>query len=279
VEIAADPRKHLLGSYDSRITAQSLKTIYPNIDDADKRIFKFYSDVNTGGFRSDEFRVHSSTDKKHVLFAGCSQTYGIGVPRKFTWGQLVYNKLKNKIPTTGFFNIGTPGITYLGIAVEIINYISRYGTPDILFVNLPDPFREYASLKKRPNNKYDFARRKEPLLEIGDDWSTHLVKHTRSLFESIQRMVKEAYIFSWDMDFNNKKEFLNLKSILNAYNIFDEMDVNLEIMKVSKKYKDDDPRKLYDIRGLDKSHAGAAQHEVWADYIYNKFIENTSLIK
>ena len=66
---------------------------------------------NTESFRCDEFK--KDHDGLHILFAGCSETEGIGGNVEDAWPTMLLNKMKSK--NSGFFNIGT------GIPIRIID--------------------------------------------------------------------------------------------------------------------------------------------------------------
>lgn len=94
-------------------------------------------------FNSDPF-----TDKhigKHILFAGCSVTYGVGLPDfNKSWSSIVYNTIKTNEAVSGFYNIAYPGHSISLQVSTIFRYIKKYGKPDVIFFNLPSTSRTFA---------------------------------------------------------------------------------------------------------------------------------------
>jgi hypothetical protein len=96
---------------------------------------------NSAGLRSDEFtNNHSGT---HVLFAGCSETEGLGNKLENIWANQLYKKIINEEPCSGFFNVGVRAVGISAINRQIISYMQQYGKPNNLFVNYPDFYRHY----------------------------------------------------------------------------------------------------------------------------------------
>jgi hypothetical protein len=97
-------------------------------------------DIN---FCSDTF-----TDKhigKHILFAGCSVTYGIGLPNfNKSWASLVHLAISQNETVSGFYNIAYPGHSISLQTSLILRYIEKYGKPDIIFFNLPSTSRTFS---------------------------------------------------------------------------------------------------------------------------------------
>lgn len=95
-----------------------------------------------------EFNSDPFTNKhigKHILFAGCSVTYGVGLPDfNKSWPSIVYNTIKTNETVSGFYNIAYPGHS-ISLQVSIIfRYIEKYGKPDVIFFNLPSTSRTFA---------------------------------------------------------------------------------------------------------------------------------------
>ena len=95
---------------------------------------EFYS-INSHGLRSDEFITNH--DGKHILFAGCSNTFGLGNFLEDVWSYKVYKEIEKNEKVSGYFNIGSPGATISEISYQIFVYCKDYGYPDTVFINLP----------------------------------------------------------------------------------------------------------------------------------------------
>lgn len=93
-------------------------------------------EINSSGLRCDEFS--KDHDGLHVLFAGCSITFGDGMINEYIWPQKVYNRIASEQKVSGYYNVSIPGANNLDIYHQIFKYIELYGSPDVLFVNFPD---------------------------------------------------------------------------------------------------------------------------------------------
>lgn len=93
--------------------------------------------VNKYNYRSSEFK--SGTE---LVYAGCSFTYGIGVPdESYIWGNIVAD-------VTGIeaSNISMPGASIDYIVDKIFEYFEMYGHPKYLLCLFPDSFRTYVPI-------------------------------------------------------------------------------------------------------------------------------------
>jgi hypothetical protein len=95
--------------------------------------------LNKYGFRSKEFIKNDE-----FVVAGCSYTYGMGVPEEYIWGNVVAKKF-NVVPT----NLGVSGGSVTQIIDNIFAYFYHYGNPKILLCLFPDFDRLMF-----PNNDY-----------------------------------------------------------------------------------------------------------------------------
>lgn len=98
-------------------------------------------DLNSREFRSDEFLTRNLHNGEHILFAGCSNTFGQGLFKEETWAHKVYTEIAKDKPLSGYFNIGYPGISITQTISWIFKYIREFGNPDTIFVLLPDAGR------------------------------------------------------------------------------------------------------------------------------------------
>lgn len=83
---------------------------------------------NAYGFRSKNF-----IKDEDLLVAGCSVTYGLGVPEEHTWGSIIAKN--NNISTS---NLGNPGDSVDGIVSNLFAYFKIFGNPKNLFCLFPD---------------------------------------------------------------------------------------------------------------------------------------------
>jgi hypothetical protein len=96
---------------------------------------------NSLGYRSDEFtKFH---DGEHVLFAGCSETEGVGGNLDSCWSYMTYKKLSETGKISGFFNLSRAGWGHDVIIANIIQYINTYGKPSKIYMLLPNLSRGF----------------------------------------------------------------------------------------------------------------------------------------
>jgi hypothetical protein len=96
---------------------------------------------NSDFFRSEHFtNVH---DGLHIVFAGCSNTEGVGANIEKTWSHMLYSEISKRIKTSGYFNLGKGGSGWHIVIQNFQTYVDRFGRPDILFVLHPNILRDY----------------------------------------------------------------------------------------------------------------------------------------
>lgn len=84
--------------------------------------------INNHGFRDDDF-----VSKKPLIIAGCSHTYGIGMHKEYTWGDLLAKKIN-----LDYVNLGYPGASTSLIVKNIFAYIKKFGNPEMIVCNFPN---------------------------------------------------------------------------------------------------------------------------------------------
>jgi hypothetical protein len=87
--------------------------------------------LNKNGFRSLEI-----TSTPDLVVAGCSFTFGMGVPADLAWGGLLARKLGED-----YYNISVPGISIQQIVRYLFDYFRKYGNPKNLVCLFPDASR------------------------------------------------------------------------------------------------------------------------------------------
>lgn len=97
--------------------------------------------LNSNLFRSDHFITNHSG--KHLLFAGCSETFGEGGNIEDNWSYKVYKSLLETNNLSGYFNVSLPGAGWEQIMHNIKRYIIQFGSPDILIIFAPNMLRYF----------------------------------------------------------------------------------------------------------------------------------------
>jgi hypothetical protein len=214
----------------------------------------FYK-LNSYGFRSDEF-----TDKHnglHILFAGCSITFGDSIPLEYTWAHKLYSKISSSQKTSGYFNLGTPGVGMSEILSNILVYLYYYGVPDLIFINFPDAERESSSIDN---------------LDQREIFKNKLLISNLMLIKFLRRILpSKIYAFTWDKTFNAKPN----RDIRSAMGLlpFRIKDAERHIFNFTQensehKYSD------FFIKAMDDAHPGIAVHDFYYNFIYNEYIKS-----
>jgi hypothetical protein len=97
----------------------------PNLRNYGDPVNKY--ELNTLGYRGPEFK------KVPVIFAGCSITFGVGVPYDGIWSTILGEKLG-----LDCVNLSVPGWSTQAIVDNLFKYFYKYGNPETLFVVFPD---------------------------------------------------------------------------------------------------------------------------------------------
>ncbi len=261
---------------------QSEKLIDKNWKKYDNSVKYLY---NSMGFRCDEFKKeHSDT---HILFSGCSETEGVGDNIENNWSYLLFNKINQKIKTTGYFNLGKSSSGFNRIINDVIVYTQKYGKPDIIFILFPNIARwtewisddvGYKSIGVAPNNN-----KKEKV-----DIDTTSIKQQRDLILQFVLLIRllelyckdndiKLYWSSWDITEENN--YNNLQSI-NSFNRFVNFNLELFINKILKEATEQEKiikEKNYIFRR--DGHLGQVFHNHFAEKFFNYFIEENDNAK
>ena len=88
--------------------------------------------INSLGFRSKEFLK----DDAQVITAGCSVSYGMGVPENGVWSSILSDKTKLNVN-----NLSVPGNSVTILCDRIIKYCEQFGNPEYIMCLFPDFFR------------------------------------------------------------------------------------------------------------------------------------------
>jgi hypothetical protein len=98
--------------------------------------------INSSGYRSQHFK-ELDTGSINIVYAGCSFTYGEGLPEEYTWPHLLTKKIEKDHPgkNVEYFNLSQPGAGVHQVIRVCFDYFKKYGNPDYLFLMLPDVMR------------------------------------------------------------------------------------------------------------------------------------------
>lgn len=87
--------------------------------------------INSYGYRDPEY-----SGPAELIAAGCSQTFGQGVPEDYRWSTMLAKKLGMSVAT-----LATPGWSTMGTINSVMGHIINYGKPKVVALLLPDLFR------------------------------------------------------------------------------------------------------------------------------------------
>jgi hypothetical protein len=219
---------------------------------------------NDDGFRSDNFILNE--DNPQILFAGCSQTEGVGSPLETIWPKIL---LKNK-EVLNFYSIARSGYGWQSVIQNYLIYESKYGLPKELYVLLPNIPRFYVwenhgwtyvqryPGKPQKNTNKNPGVLKEKELTVED--------HRRSfidfcmgwkLFETYCKNNGVKLFWStWDYDENKNIEKSGLFDNYVSLG-FSEYEQYVEAARPGLKFK------VNDLSRRD-GHSGILEHEYWA---------------
>jgi hypothetical protein len=220
----------------------------------------FYS-LNSHGLRSDEFKKKHSG--KHILFAGCSVTFGEGLPLEKTWSKKVYDKISSLEKTSGYFNVAVPGLTTIESIYQIQNYIKKFGTPDIIFFNMPDFEREIQ--KDFIDRNLNDPTKTELLLKLiygsYDIFRKYCLKNKIKLFSFTWDHPDATY---WDYPFD-------ITTDLEDFYLYSPEDRSKYIYQYGIDNPIDQKSGLY-AAALDGEHPGFAVNEFYSNFMYDKYM-------
>lgn len=271
--------KKLFGKDDRPPFAQSLKdgimehsrlspfNTYVVEQNSRQSLEEFYN-FNSHGLRSDEFtRDHRGM---HVLFAGCSVTFGDGMPEEYIWPRLVYDRLSEHAELSGYFNIAMCGAHFDEVNNQIFRYFQNFGYPKYLFVNYP--------AFKRTIDKHDDIRREYENFY----YSYKMIEHI------CQQNGVELIAFTWDSiayvdakdsrhDFHNDNNptYTNIDLDIRPFlgkNFYQYRGSELEeyLYEFETRHPDH-PYKNIMMYAFDRQHPGIAEHSFYANIAYNQY--------
>jgi hypothetical protein len=215
---------------------------------------------NSLGYRSDEFKKNH--DGLHILFSGCSATYGEGLEENEIWAKQVYEKISSNQPTSGFYNIAVPGMGIIYIVFHIFKYINNFNKPDIIFINFPTSGRFLSYDKKKKQHYYEnfyanTQRVANNLLEIIP------VLEYQYLY-MLEQYCKDSGIMliygTWGKGYEFKND-TTLKSFI-------DIDVEKKIVN----YLNNNIIEKSDLLARDNMHYGPIYHKLWAEMMYNEYM-------
>jgi hypothetical protein len=121
--------------YDNSLVKDTPKEVNPAVFRKNQISYR----MNRKNYRSPDF--HKDTD---ILFAGCSLTYGDGIPEEFVWPSIVARDLN-----LTYANLGLSGDSVYGQVKRIFAYFKEFGHPKYLYAVFPDFYRMVIPINRK----------------------------------------------------------------------------------------------------------------------------------
>lgn len=256
--------------------------------------------MNSDHFRSDEF-TQDHTDN-HILFAGCSNTFGAGVKYKKTWAYRLYEKLTQEIKIDGYYNLGLCGGSIFEILININKYIKQFGFPKIIFILLPEIERDAIYFKEPEKSLTPIITELYSHLEllcesnntklISSSW---VVDDTKGINQSLLHGSNKEYfnpdLYNHQLTVDGKFGEVGLYSNFKERYPFKELQYlerynkTFKLMDIKKMQRD-----IYDFAVSNKldpylfiapdknKHHGNAFHYAWYKYFYERYTDEKNNI-
>lgn len=247
-------------------------------------ITKEPSDFNSLGFRSEEFsNTHLG---EHILFAGCSETFGVGLSLTETWSYKLFKKISELRETSGYYNLSDGGIGFATIIPNIFKYCLDYGNPSTIFVNLPNVLRFYTFIDGVYH--YDSSIERSLGLAFRDTDSRQAEFHKYYILYYQYYLMLEAFCvtnkinlfsFSWDINSHDQKEkVLCTQDIFKefGFDTFYQVDKDKLYLYVEEWIKNNKDYEDLAITARDNQHSGIAINDFWSEMMFKSYIDRTS---
>lgn len=222
-------------------------------------------ELNNYNYRCDNFTKNHNG--KHILFSGCSYTWGAGIKYEDTWAHQVYKKISKDEKVSGYFNIGTSGSSLIHQIATMFQYFEEFGNPDIIFINTPDFCRMYGySSKKNIIIDALYEHDASKIIELLS-YQYYFMLNAYCKTNNIK-----LFCFSWVYAEKNL-DYLFKSSKFENLDTFYKYDID-EMKEFVKNYKKENPFDQFADIARDEGHLGNAYHEFWSDFIYNRYKNN-----
>ncbi len=220
-----------------------------------------FNELNSNYFRSDSFK--NDHEGLHILFSGCSYTFGNGMAYDKVWSKILYDQIKTTSTISGYFNIGSGGASIMECISLIFKYCKTYKNPDVIFLNMPD-FTRFYSINDKNIIKFSFLNKKYDKVLNLLAYQYYLMLDLYCKNNNIK-----LYSFTWTISENDKYLGIHDSGINNFDTYYEYKTSDVDNFVKQYMYKNEGSKLLAD----DKEHLGNPYHEYWADFIYKKYLE------
>lgn len=181
---------------------------------------------NSYNYRCDDFKKEHNG--LHVLFSGCSVTFGEGLNLEEMWARMVYDEITKIQNTSGYFNLAVPGSSISFIVMRLFKYFKKFGNPDILFLNLP-PVHRFLSVMPGYNDPSLDVVTSVPDNDGELDEKSLLIAAAVhfELYSILQSYCEQAGIklisFTWQSVYQGGKDFISTLRQFKRFNTFHDI--------------------------------------------------------
>jgi hypothetical protein len=169
--------------------------------------------VNKFGYRCDEFiKIHEG---KHIIFSGCSTTYGEGIPNlEDVWAKKIYNEYSKSNKVSGYYNLAISGTGIQSQVTNLFRYFSRYGNPNLIFFCISEFNRGYIS-KTDKDCLYDGFYLDDETLKIMEQ-----INYEYYFMLEQYCKTNNIRLISWTWDFIEKDNEIKIKTTQDLFSSF-----------------------------------------------------------
>lgn len=245
----------LAGGYRSSFAKINDK-LYPSLIDSQTVLLGDYNDfgfknkdfINIDGYRSDNFKKNTKDD---IVFLGCSQTFGVGVDQSFIWPRKVRDKIS---PGNNLNNLSIPSASTEEIVYNFFKYCYIYGNPGTVFFLMPEIHRGF-----------------EPVLELAQ---LRAIQFYHMLEMYCKGNGIKLISSSWEINpVNGSSKSLN--SLFDGmFDTFYRIEENYHAKNIDD-FIEKNSKEDYLLIARDNSHMGIAQHDSFAKFMIEKYLNLT----
>jgi hypothetical protein len=216
-------------------------------------------EMNNFNFRSENFI--NNHKNFHVIFSGCSQTFGTGLLEEELWAKNLYTLLNSKEQCSGYFNLATPGASIGHLVVNIFKYCKNFENPKAIFINLPNTCRIYTYNEDK--KILQDGRFSDEYIDFFDVLS---YQYYFLLEQYCNQNNIKLFSFSWHKNTNSL-----MSKYFKTFTGISENDITEYMIK---KYNNNYQK----VRlARDNGHLGVGFNSYWTEKMYDEFIKQTSI--
>jgi hypothetical protein len=253
---------------------------------ADRKNTGIECNLNSNYFRSEEFITNHNG--KHVLFAGCSNTFGEGIEYKKVWSYRTYQKIKESEKVSGYFNLGACGGSIFETLVNVNRYIRKYSFPDVIFLLLPEIERDIryfhhpeislTSIITELYNQFELLCKTNNTKLFATTWlnldeeslaKKYSTQETNFQIKTVNNRYREDGFYKSISEINPYEQISKLEQNSLTFKTLSEKDIAQDIYEYSLQNKKN--KNLFIAADMGKHH-GEAFHYAWFKHLYGRYL-------